>query len=595
MIPANVLAIVEQRLASLRAPVTIDYFHQSDSRLIVPGAPPRPSACPACAPTKETLEDIARVSTNVELVVHEFHGDPALVERLGVERVPAIVLQRSGSFPPLRFFGLPGGHFLQVLVETLIGVASVQPPPPPALAAIIDRLREPALLRVLGSLRDEASAQAAVAAYQLALLSEKFKAVVMELDTYPEVAQQLQLRELPVTLVGDGHGLPGISTPMALAQLAVDVQDDKAAGTAPASPAPPAGDAPPPAAASPSEAPSPGAAAPPAPQPQPAIETVDPAAEGVDVAIVGGGPAGLQAALVLARARKTVRVFDDPAPARNAASHGVHSFLGLDGMLPAELGRVAWEQIAAYGHASLEKAQVVDIRRGRDGDFVLTCSNGSKLGAHHVVLAFGHREMLPDLPGFADCYGDTIISCPFCDGYEHQDRVWGIVVPEVGASAVSPLLAQNWTNEIRIILGGAVALPEEFAAELEGQGIGVHVGSIVEVHHEDGKIVSVTLDGGDEVAVETLVWVPEAEPAPLLRRLGESLGLAVGEGGFIATNPLQQTNVERLWAAGDAIASTMAIDAARSGGAIATLIVQGWFEEPGASTSGPQDRRAGRG
>ncbi len=582
MIPANVLAIVEQRLASLRAPVTIDYFQQSESRLIVPGAAPRPNPCPACPPTKETLEDIAGTSPRVELVVHEFHSDPGLVERLGVERTPAIVLQRRGDFPPLRFYGLPGGHFLQVLVETLVGLSLDQGPPPPALAAIVDRLEERTTLRVLGSQRDEASAQAAIAAYQLALLSPKFEAVVMELDTYPDLIQQLQLTQLPVTLVGDVHGLPGVSTPMALAQLAVDVQDNKAAGTSPAAPAPTAGAAPPPAAARPSEAPSPGAAATPEPQPQPAIETVDPAAEGVDVAIVGGGPAGLQAALVLARARKTVRVFDDPAPARNATSHGVHGFLGLDGMLPAELGRVAWEQIAAYGHASLEKAQVVDIQRGHDGDFVLTSSNGSKLGAHHVILAFGHRDVLPDLPGFADCFGDTIISCPFCDGYEHQDRVWGIVVPAVGAPAVSPLFARNWTNEIRIILGGAVALPEEFAAELEGQGIGVHMGSIVKVQHEDGKIVSVTLDSGDEVAVETLVWVPEAEPAPLVPRLGESLGLAVGEGGFIATNPLQQTNVERLWAVGDAIASTMAIDAARSGGAVATLIVQGWFEEPGA-------------
>ena len=309
---------------------------------------------------------------------------------------------------------------------------------------------------------------------------------------------------------------------------------------------------------------------------------VPPADEHVDVAIVGGGPAGLQAALVLARARKTVRVFDEPAPARNAASHGVHNFLGLDGMLPAELGRVAWEQIDAYGHASRTPNQVTDIERASDGEFVVTASDGTKLGAHHVVLALGHRDQLPDLPGFAECWGDTIISCPFCDGYEHQDRVWGIVVPDVGAPATSPLLAQNWTNEIRLILGGTVELPEEFIAGLKAQGIGVHMGSVIEVEHHEGKIASVKLDNGESVAVETLVWVPEPEPAPLVQKLVASLGLSADEEGFIATTPLQQTSVERLWAAGDAIASTMAIDAARSGGAVATLIVQGWYEEPGA-------------
>ena len=81
--------------------------------------------------------------------------------------------------------------------------------------------------------------------------------------------------------------------------------------------------------------------------------------------------------------------------------------------------------------------------------------------------------------------------------------------------------------------------------------------------------------------VETLLWSPQEAPAPLVERLARGLGLALDESGFIAVSPMQQTNVEGVWAAGDAIASTMAIDAARSGGAVAMLIVQGWFEEPG--------------
>ena len=284
---------------------------------------------------------------------------------------------------------------------------------------------------------------------------------------------------------------------------------------------------------------------------------------------------------MLVRARKSVAVFDAPAPARNAASHGVHNFLALDGTPPAEIARIAWEQIDAVGGASLRPEEVTALERASDGDFVLTTAAGAKLGARHVILAFGHRDALPTLPGFAECWGRTIISCPFCDGYEHGDRVWGLVVPRVGASATSPLLAQHWTDRVKLFLGADVDLPDELVTRLESLGLGIHRGEIAAIDHEEGTLTGVSLESGETVPVETLLWVPEPLPAPLIEQLARGLGLAVDEAGFIAVNPLQQTNVERLWAAGDAIASTMAIDAARSGSAAAMLIVQGWYEEPG--------------
>ena len=148
---------------------------------------------------------------------------------------------------------------------------------------------------------------------------------------------------------------------------------------------------------------------------------------GVDVAIVGSGPAGMQAALVLARTRKKIVVFDDLQPPRNAASHGVHNFLGLDGLLPAEIRRISWEQIDRYKSVELRRDRVVDIRRGDNGHFLVTSDQGDEVTARHVILAFGYHDVHPDVPGFAECWGDTIIPCPFCDGYENRDRTWGIV------------------------------------------------------------------------------------------------------------------------------------------------------------------------
>jgi thioredoxin reductase len=149
--------------------------------------------------------------------------------------------------------------------------------------------------------------------------------------------------------------------------------------------------------------------------------------EQIDIAILGGGPAGLQAALVLSRTRKKIIVFDDPEPPRNAASHGVHNFLGLDGLLPTEIRKTAWKQIDKYGSAHLRKQKIVNVNK-EDGIFVITDDNETSIRAKKVVLAVGYHDVYPDIHGFVECWADTIILCPFCDGYENRDRVWGIVV-----------------------------------------------------------------------------------------------------------------------------------------------------------------------
>src|SRR5690349_268178 len=149
--------------------------------------------------------------------------------------------------------------------------------------------------------------------------------------------------------------------------------------------------------------------------------------EQFDVAIIGGGPAGLEATLVLARTRKRIIVFDDPQPARNSASHGVHNLLGLDGLRPAEIREIAWKQIAVYQSAELRHERDTSIGREDNDYFAVTDKAGSSVRAKHVILAVGYRDVYPAIPGFAECWGDSIFPCPYCDGYEHRDQVWGVV------------------------------------------------------------------------------------------------------------------------------------------------------------------------
>ena len=294
-----------------------------------------------------------------------------------------------------------------------------------------------------------------------------------------------------------------------------------------------------------------------------------------EVAIIGSGPAGLQATLVLTRTRKKIVVFDDPQPPRNAASHGVHNFLGLDGLSPAEIRRIAWEQIDRYDSAELRHERIVDIRRDDNGDFVVTNDQDDKVAVRHVILALGYHDIRPNIPGFAECWGDTIIPFPFCDGYENRDRIWGIVGSSANEISSFPLMAQNWTSNIKVILAADAELDAAYEAQLGELGIPLRHGAITEIHHNDGKAHAVTLDSGERVEVGTLLWTPPERPSPLVQNLVDNLRLELNEYGHVAANKMQQTNVDRLWAAGDVQGWTGAIKSANAGGMAAFL----WFTD----------------
>jgi thioredoxin reductase len=115
--------------------------------------------------------------------------------------------------------------------------------------------------------------------------------------------------------------------------------------------------------------------------------------EEIDIAILGGGPAGLQAALVLSRTRKKIIVFDTPEPPRNIASHGVHNFLGLDGLLPRDIRKIAWKQIDKYDSAELRKEKIVNVNKEKDGIFVITTYNEKSIRAKKVILAVGYYDV----------------------------------------------------------------------------------------------------------------------------------------------------------------------------------------------------------
>jgi thioredoxin reductase len=297
-----------------------------------------------------------------------------------------------------------------------------------------------------------------------------------------------------------------------------------------------------------------------------------------DVAIIGGGPAGLQTALILARTRKRIIVFDAPEPPRNGVSHGVHNFVGLDGLLPSEIREQAWRQIDVYNSAELRTERVVDVQ-AHEGGFVLIGEAGTSVSARHVVLALGYRDVYPDVPGFMDCWGDTIIACPFFDGYENRDGIWGLVASSQMALEHMSQLYHHWTPEAHLIVSLNLTISDKQRATLDAQRIPVHSGEIVEIHHNNGKIEAVTLSTGERVAVDTLWWRPDEAPQPLTERIIANFDLERDDNGYIKTDTQYQTAIRGLWAVGDVKGWATALGAAYQASQAAYAIAFAWFAE----------------
>jgi thioredoxin reductase len=223
--------------------------------------------------------------------------------------------------------------------------------------------------------------------------------------------------------------------------------------------------------------------------------------ESYDVVVVGGGAAGLSAALVLGRSRRSVLVIDAGRP-RNAAADHMHNYLGREGANPTELLAIGREEVARYG---------VEVRVGRvssaartGAGFALGLQDGISVSARRLVLATGVVDVLPDVPGLAERFGRDVLHCPYCHGWEVADLPLGVVAS--GPDCVErALLFRQWSDDVVILLNRQPAPQGEDAEKLAARGIGLVPGEIARVVVEDDAITGVELVGGEVVARNALV------------------------------------------------------------------------------------------
>jgi len=290
-----------------------------------------------------------------------------------------------------------------------------------------------------------------------------------------------------------------------------------------------------------------------------------------DVIIIGGSFAGLAAALQLGRARRKVTVLDSCRPRNRFAGHS-HGLLGHDHKPPLDILVEARQQLARYPTIRLVTARADSIS-GTIDDFCVVTDDNESLRARRLILSYGVVDQMPDVPGFAEGWGTSIVPCPYCDGFEVAGQHWGLVWS--GPQSHNYVrLYRDWTETLTVFADGH-DIPPDIRADLARRNIPVVDGRIMEITRHGGQNATVKLDTAPNVAVDILFAHPRNKPSASLH---ESLGLATVNtplGIAIKVDERRETSIPGIYAAGDLANPAMAsVTTAISQGATAGISAQ---------------------
>lgn len=266
-----------------------------------------------------------------------------------------------------------------------------------------------------------------------------------------------------------------------------------------------------------------------------------------DAVVVGAGPAGLSAALVLGRARRNVLVLDSGEP-RNAAARRAHGFFTRDHTRPSELLAMGREQIKHYPNVRFETDEVLTVE-AMDGGFEVRTAIGHTIAARSLFLATGVQDELPAISGLPENWGSRVHHCPYCDGWEHRDQPLAVIGEgKMGAAYAAEL--SGWSAHITLCTNGPAELSDFQRQALAHHNIPVIEAEIAAFEDDGEGLATLRFVDGQRIEVDALFLSPRQHQR--VHPLAEQLALDTDEDGKLAIGPYGQTSLARCFVIGDA-------------------------------------------
>jgi thioredoxin reductase len=286
------------------------------------------------------------------------------------------------------------------------------------------------------------------------------------------------------------------------------------------------------------------------------------------VVIVGGGPAAHSAGLVFGRSRVRVLICDEGMPRNRVAAHS-HSFFTRDGAPPLELRQIGIDQLSSYETVTFVRDRVVEIEK-TSGGFRASFDGRAPVTTGLVLLAVGMVDKHLDAPGFESLWGDTVIHCPYCHGWEVRDLPWAAYLTTPGPVAMLPRL-RSWSDDVIVIVDPGLSLSSDQERQLAKAGYPIERGTIKALHATDGRLDSIELGDGRRISRKVLLFSPQQSQTALVQRLGPQLD----EAGYVVTDDMGQTSIEGIYAAGDLITPRQQIGIAAANGLVTAIAMHG--------------------
>lgn len=288
-----------------------------------------------------------------------------------------------------------------------------------------------------------------------------------------------------------------------------------------------------------------------------------------EVIIIGGSYAGLSAAMSLGRSLRSVLIIDSGSACNKQTPHS-HNFITQDGAKPSAITAVSKTQVLSYQTVKFLNGHVIEGRKTKNGFTVIT-KNKEEFNAQKLIFATGVKDLMPDINGFKECWGISIVHCPYCHGYELQNYKTGIMANGERAFHLASLV-KNLTANIVILTSGKSDFSEEQLTKLTKHNIEIIEKEILEVEHRNGQIKNVIFKDGSRTDLDAAY---AAIPFTQHSDIPFVLGCKLTEQGYIEVNDFQQTTLDDVYACGDNSTMIRSIANAVYKGSLAGAVVNG--------------------